>query len=52
VYQKGATVKNKLEGRLNIGNVPVYADDTAAGSGGLLSGDIYKTSAGLLAIKL
>ncbi len=32
--------------------VPTYADDSAAGTGGLSAGDVYKTSAGDLKIKL
>ena len=32
--------------------VPTYADDTAAGNGGLVAGDVYKTSGGDLKIKL
>ena len=31
---------------------PTYADDAAAGVGGLVAGDIYKTSTGQLQIKL
>ena len=37
---------------LNSGNIPTYADDTAAGTGGLASGSIYKTSGGDLKVKL
>lgn len=32
--------------------VPTFADDSAAGSGGLVAGDVYKTSGGDLKIKL
>lgn len=32
--------------------IPTYADDTAAGVGGLTAGQIYKTAAGVLCIKL
>lgn len=32
--------------------VPTYADDAAAGTGGLVAGDIYKTATGELRIKL
>jgi len=32
--------------------VPTFADDTAAGNGGLVAGDVYKTSGGDLKIKL
>jgi len=37
---------------LKLTSVPTYADDTAAGGGGLTAGDIYKTSVGVLMIKL
>ena len=37
---------------LNIPNLPTYADDAAAGTGGLAAGDVYKTSTGELRIKL
>ena len=37
---------------ININHVPTYADDTAAGTGGLTAGQIYKTSTGELRIKL
>ena len=36
---------------LNILGLPVYADDTAAGVGGLVLGDVYKTVTGELRIK-
>ena len=42
----------KSSGVLNASNVPTYADDTAAGAGGLVTGDVYKTATGLLMIKL
>lgn len=43
----------KETGIINIKTTPpTYADDTAAGAGGLVAGDIYKTSAGVLMIKL
>ena len=37
---------------LNLSGIPTYADDTAAGNGGLSQGDVYKTSAGVVMIKL
>jgi hypothetical protein len=37
---------------LDLGNVPTYADEAAAGAGGLLAGRLYKTSGGDLRIKL
>lgn len=39
-------------GKFRFENIPTYADDTAAGVGGLSAGDIYKTSSGVLMIKL
>jgi hypothetical protein len=38
-------------GRVNMDN-PTYADDSAAGTGGLVAGDVYQTSTGELRIKL
>jgi len=42
----------KANGVLNTVTIPTYADDTAAGVGGLVAGDIYKTGTGELRIKL
>lgn len=36
---------------VNLGTVTVYADDVAAGIGGLVTGDVYQTGAGVLMIK-
>lgn len=36
----------------NISGLPTYADDSAAGTGGLSTGDVYQTSTGELRIKL
>jgi hypothetical protein len=41
----------KNDGTINFSNVQTFADDTAAGTGGLVAGDVYKTSAGDLKIK-
>ena len=41
----------KSDGTINFADVQTFADDAAAGSGGLSSGDVYKTSAGDLKIK-
>lgn len=41
----------KRDGRINLSSVQTFADDADAGSNGLVSGDIYKTSAGELMIK-
>lgn len=37
---------------LRLTTLPTYADDTAAGVGGLVAGDVYKTATGELRIKL
>ena len=36
---------------LNLSSIPTYANDSDAGAGGLVSGDVYKTSEGSLRIK-
>jgi hypothetical protein len=36
----------------SFGNLPVYADDTAAGVGGLTQGNFYRTATGVLMVKL
>lgn len=41
-----------LKGKANISNVPTYADDAAAGVGGLIAGDIYATVTGEVRVKL
>ena len=43
-----ATVKGS--GILNLTSVPVYADNTAANSAGLVAGDVYRTGTGALMI--
>lgn len=42
----------RASGILEAKNLPVYADETAAGVGGLSGGDIYRTATGELRIKL
>ena len=37
---------------INFTGLPTYVDDAAAGTGGLVSGDCYKTATGELRIKL
>jgi hypothetical protein len=39
-------------GRIRIVGMPTHADDAAAGSAGLISGELYKTATGELRIKL
>jgi hypothetical protein len=52
--QKNATSRFYVssEGVVNIPNCPEYANDAAAGTGGLAAGDVYRTSTGELRIKL
>ena len=50
---KGAGVKGAVvidTPKLNLPNLPTYADNTAATSGGLVAGDVYKTATGELRI--
>jgi hypothetical protein len=42
----------KTNGVVNIVGVQTFANDAAAGVGGLVTGDIYKSAAGILSIKL
>ena len=37
---------------LRYGNIPEYADDVAAGTGGLIQGQLYRTATGQLMVKL
>jgi len=41
----------KSTGIVNIANTPTYADNAAATAGGLVAGDIYRTSTGQLMIR-
>ena len=47
VNSAGKTTVSQI---LNIGNAPVYIDNTAALAGGLVVGDVYKTALGVLMI--
>ena len=47
-----STGKTNLLHMLNIANTPVFIDNTAAISGGLVDGDVYRTSTGVLMITL
>jgi hypothetical protein len=42
----------KHGGVLNLSSLPTYADDTAAGAGGLVQGDMYITATGEIRMKL
>lgn len=46
------TLGGTITGQLSLTGLSTYADDTAAGVGGLVSGDIYQTATGELRIKL
>lgn len=50
-YTGGVTLYNS-NGLYSITGLPTYADDTAAGVGGLIAGRLYKTSTGVLMVKL
>lgn len=53
IITNGATrVHVKANGQLAFPNLPTYADDSAATSGGLVAGEVYKTSTGELRIKV
>lgn len=41
----------KITQQLNLGNVPVHADNAAATTAGLVVGDVYRTSTGVLMIR-
>jgi hypothetical protein len=49
--QIDAVGKTNILGNLNITNTPVYADNSAAITGGLLVGDVYRTAPGVLMIR-
>ena len=53
LYSGGSErMRIRSNGVINYANCPTYADDSAAGTGGLVAGDVYKTSTGELRIKL
>lgn len=39
-------------GRINIANLPVFATDIDAGTGGLVAGDLYRAASGIISAKL
>ena len=43
--------KTNLLGMLSINNVPTFADNSLATSGGLIAGDVYRTALGVLMIR-
>lgn len=52
IWQEGADDKNLFRGRIILPAISTYADDTAAGVGGLTTGTLYKTATGEIRIKL
>lgn len=42
----------QTESQINAANLPTYTNDSAAGTGGLISGEVYKTATGELRIKV
>lgn len=48
----GGITLTSTSGIYSIAGLPTYADDTAAGAGGLAAGRIYKTSTGVMMVKL
>lgn len=53
ITDEGATTTNNITvANLNLSGISTYADDTAAGTGGLTTGQLYQTSTGELRIKL
>lgn len=52
VWQEGADDKNLFRGPIILPAIATYANDAAAGIGGLTSGTLYKTSTGEIRIKL
>ena len=47
-----ATVENLYLLDKRVSNLPEYADDTAAGAGGLVAGQFYRTATGVVMVKL
>jgi hypothetical protein len=50
--QEAGNLASVTSESLRFAIMPVYADDTAAGVGGLVQGNIYRTATGVLMIKL
>lgn len=42
----------KTDGGIRLNNLPTFADESAATTGGLIGGDLYKTSTGEVRIKI
>jgi hypothetical protein len=50
--QNAAATATAITTLWSFPNLPVYADDTAAGVGGLTQGNFYRTATGVLMVKL
>lgn len=50
IKQLGNNDVNLFNGKIKMPNLPVYADNTAALGGGLVAGDVYRTSTGVLMV--
>lgn len=50
--ERSATVESVYLLDKRISNLPEYADDTAAGTGGLVAGEFYRTATGVVMVKL
>jgi len=52
IWQEGVDDKVLFKGKIILPTISTYANDTAAGVGGLISGTLYKTATGEIRIKL
>jgi len=52
IASNASTAAGAVAAALSFANLEVYADDTAAGVGGLTQGTIYRTATGALMVKL
>lgn len=49
---KASVAAQVISEKWRFANLPTYADDAAAGAGGLIQGSFYKTATGALMVKL
>ena len=52
LFTKDLSDGGVIDGQLNMLNVPTFADNAAAVTGGLILGDVYKTATGELRIRV
>lgn len=50
--ENAAATASAITATWDFANLPAYADDTAAGAGGLTQGKFYRTATGALMVKL